>query len=574
MNSFDKNLINRVVNAERERIRYEHQLRELESGRVFRTIQLLKRIKANPKKALVYIKTAPGLLKKVESLPLPEKMPTEQDIIDSLDSSSVLPPLSANAPDFRYPNIKIAVIGSTAYFAGLCHIFKVEDRAWEYFIERGGMEALLIDTSDEYDRVIAEKAINVFTQENLPIIYFVRTPDDLKHGLLDSCTHIVYDDLSLTESVNNTNKPSLYIAPSVDIRRFNPINWSRRAASKNLLAYSPELSTSDIKSAAGISLDPDNFETPRDYVQTALDLIAAGAPLAMPETKDIKALLDKYPYGLDSNTFTEDMSDIYRREKHSLYWRRHVIEHHSRLNRFEEVLEFLGLPVRPQPKVSIIHSTSRPDFLEHAMKNIERQAYSRLEAIVILHGDSFDDALVDKVIKNMKVPVQIIKRPADSLFGDNLNLAVEAADGELVAKFDDDDWYGPSHVNDLVVAWRYSEADIVGKWGNIVYVSGLDKTVDFVTKREERYGNHLPGGTILATRNLLLQNRFGHIRRGIDSELYKRLQPRGLTLYSTHRYNFIRVRHNDHTYKIEDEAWIADADGSPREGLDTESAFV
>ena len=41
-----------------------------------------------------------------------------------------------------------------------------------------------------------------------------------------------------------------------------------------------------------------------------------------------------------------------------------------------------------------------------------------------------------------------------------------------------------------------------------------------------------------------------------------------------HRYNFIRVRHDDHTYDQDEEDYIAGAASEPREGLHKQTCFV
>ena len=58
--------------------------------------------------------------------------------------------------------------------------------------------------------------------------------------------------------------------------------------------------------------------------------------------------------------------------------------------------------------------------------------------------------------------VVLVPRSQDTFFGDVLNDAYEAASGDVLLKVDDDDWYGPHAVVDLLLARRYSGADVVG----------------------------------------------------------------------------------------------------------------
>jgi len=160
------------------------------------------------------------------------------------------------------------------------------------------------------------------------------------------------------------------------------------------------------------------------------------------------------------------------------------------------------------------------------------------------------------------------------IFGDALNKGLDQATGTYITKMDDDDHYGPNHITDLITAHTYSNADITGKWGNIVYLEGSDLTLDYQTDREEQFGTHLPGATMFMERELLQRYRFGRVNRRIDSTLWRRMRRDGRRLYSTHRHNFIRVRHTDHTYNRGDEAFLATCTGDLRKGLDLTGSMI
>ena len=62
-------------------------------------------------------------------------------------------------------------------------------------------------------------------------------------------------------------------------------------------------------------------------------------------------------------------------------------------------------------------------------------------------------------------------------FGDVLDAAARAASGDVVLKMDDDDWYGPDVVTDLLWARRTSGAELVGMPAEFVYLEQLGITV-------------------------------------------------------------------------------------------------
>ena len=238
------------------------------------------------------------------------------------------------------------------------------------------------------------------------------------------------------------------------------------------------------------------------------------------------------------------------KSQHSVQLRRSVILEYSYLARFEMILSKLDLTV-VRPAVSIVLSTMRPDFLPQIATYINSldQTYCDLELIAVLHGDEFNAQKVAQTLDKYDFKSTIIQRPSDSIFGDNLNLGVAAASGEFITKMDDDDLYGSQHLNDLLAAYYFSCADIVGKWSHWVLFEKDKEAMVWVPEYQETYARHLPGGTLFTTKRFLsIMGGFGSVRRGIDSELYRRADARGATLYSTHPYNYIRVRHGDHTY--------------------------
>mgnify|MGYP005673461321 CR=1 FL=1 len=67
--------------------------------------------------------------------------------------------------------------------------------------------------------------------------------------------------------------------------------------------------------------------------------------------------------------------------------------------------------------------------------------------------------------------------------------------------------------------------------------------------------------------------RFGSVRRAVDSDINRRLVARGGTLYSMHKFNFVRVRHGDHTYNQDDENFLANSHTKPHKKLDFKQVF-
>ena len=90
----------------------------------------------------------------------------------------------------------------------------------------------------------------------------------------------------------------------------------------------------------------------------------------------------------------------------------------------------------------------------------------------------------------------LVPMPGDAWFGDVLTASVRAASGDVVAKMDDDDWYGPDFLTDLLLARHYSGADVVGMTAEYVHLEAIDRTVRR-TDESERAAKFVAGGTIM-----------------------------------------------------------------------------
>ena len=295
------------------------------------------------------------------------------------------------------------------------------------------------------------------------------------------------------------------------------------------------------------------------FIEHVLSLGASGTPIIAEPSRRLDALLPSYiplkDWIGDGGAAT---SDLLSRERTSVALRRGVLGNHTRLRRFETILERLAIPLRSEPVVSILFATKRPDNLEAAYRNFAAQQYPHLELVTVLHGDGFDRAVVDRLNAEVGMSVHTIEAPERWTLGDCLNAAVDAANGELVTKMDDDDTYGRHHIGDLVTAYEFSGADIVGRAPDFVYLQASDQTLLVDTGLAERYGRHVAGPTMLLSRQLARTLRFERRSSAVDQSLYDRALAAGCLIYATSPFEFLLFRGSgDHTWVANDEDFIA-----------------
>jgi glycosyltransferase involved in cell wall biosynthesis len=115
-------------------------------------------------------------------------------------------------------------------------------------------------------------------------------------------------------------------------------------------------------------------------------------------------------------------------------------------------------PATHQPLVSCIMPTcNRRSFLPLALQSFARQEYPRRELVVV------DDGA--KAVADLLEGVELTRyeRISSRLsIGEKRNRACALAQGEIIAHWDDDDWYGPQRLSQQVAPLLACEADLTG----------------------------------------------------------------------------------------------------------------
>jgi glycosyltransferase involved in cell wall biosynthesis len=100
------------------------------------------------------------------------------------------------------------------------------------------------------------------------------------------------------------------------------------------------------------------------------------------------------------------------------------------------------------PLVSCVLATGgRPTFLAQAIRCYQRQRYANRELIVVDDGPGpcADRVPADPTIRYLRLPQR-------TALGSKLNLAIDQAEGEVIQKLDDDDYYAPDMLEAMMSA--------------------------------------------------------------------------------------------------------------------------
>lgn len=116
---------------------------------------------------------------------------------------------------------------------------------------------------------------------------------------------------------------------------------------------------------------------------------------------------------------------------------------------------YQSAPPSPALVSCLMPTRNRREYLPNAIAYFLRQDYAPRELVVV---DDGTDRVADLIPDDPSV--RYIRLPARHALGEKRNLGVEAARGEYIVHWDDDDWYAPGRLTAQLQPLRNGRADI------------------------------------------------------------------------------------------------------------------
>jgi glycosyltransferase involved in cell wall biosynthesis len=209
--------------------------------------------------------------------------------------------------------------------------------------------------------------------------------------------------------------------------------------------------------------------------------------------------------------------------------------------------------------ISIITCTMRPDYMEQVFSNYSRQNLEEKELIIILNRDDMDINLWKRKAKSYK-NVHVFQLPQAYTLGRCMNEAINKANYNMIAKFDDDDYYAPSYLKESVEVLRKRKNTIVGKSASYIYFEEKQALMLFRSRYENQYRPLVKGGTLVFKKSLWEKVKFPDRKESSDSFFLKKARKKGYKIYSVSKFNYVCVRRKDlstHTQKRDTDEYMS-----------------
>ena len=231
--------------------------------------------------------------------------------------------------------------------------------------------------------------------------------------------------------------------------------------------------------------------------------------------------------------------------------------------------------------VSVIISTKRKDYIEGFIEQLNNQQYVNLQIILITHGFSLTKKEKINMKKLSKFEIILVECDQNLSFGNCLNIGINEIKFNYVIKMDDDDYYYPNFVIDLLLGLKYSKAEVAGKYAFFFYLE--DENIVGQRRLKYQYCNiaEVKGNTMICKTETMKKYRFKDLSRHVDSDFLKRVRESDGDIYCIHPYDMCVFRAENkesHTYQVHDSKFLRDANilyyGEPNSTISSESFYT
>ncbi len=308
-------------------------------------------------------------------------------------------------------------------------------------------------------------------------------------------------------------------------------------------------------------------ESPTMCARRLFELSAAQTPVLSGPAAAIPAFFgDTVRVSHDAEETRRELWSLLQHEEYrdrlGLLAHRRVFDEHLYEHRVATVLDAVGVERVTRPRsISAVVPTVRPHQLEHVLGFIGAQTHPEVELVLVAHGFTPDEEALRQRARELGVEhLVLVVAGADRSLGACMNLGVEASSGRFVAKMDDDNVYAAHYLGDLVRAFDYTAASVVGKWAHYAHLTASGATLLRFPDAEHRYVDLVQGGTLLLERELAQRLRFEDLPRRVDTTFLEKVRREGGSVYSADRFGFVSVRGSTpegHTWPITDRDLLA-----------------
>lgn len=288
--------------------------------------------------------------------------------------------------------------------------------------------------------------------------------------------------------------------------------------------------------------------SPTAFSRRVFELLASGIPTISSYSKGIDNLLKDIVFLSKSQNDTKELLNLLvnnkeLRDRISVLGIREVLNHHTYTHRFNRILNKLGIrnPVSLEEGVSVVSCTNRLLGLEDILSNYNSQLYPLKELILVVNNDFMDLGYWDNYIKQYD-NIKLYKLPKATSLEECVHFAMGKVKYPYISMFNDDSYYGPNYLVDSINAFKYTDADMVGKNTFYRYIKDSQLLALDYPYREHQYSEYVASSTLTFKKEVTNFINFQYLYSSEDTDVLADCIKGGIKIYSTDRFNYIMVK--------------------------------
>jgi hypothetical protein len=210
---------------------------------------------------------------------------------------------------------------------------------------------------------------------------------------------------------------------------------------------------------------------------------------------------------------------------------------------------------RGRTLISIVACTNREEYVSSIIANFQKQTIQDKELILILNSTKMDFNRIQHVLGVAEKNSLLLQFPDEMSLGECLNKGVERAKFEIIAKMDDDDYYGDDYLTEAVKVLIQTKAEVVGKSSFYIYFKKKQELRLYNPDWENRWiinngqnyykpSYFLSGASMIFKKNLFKKIAFPQVNQGEDSGFQRLCFENKINMYSLSKDHYVYVRYN------------------------------
>ncbi|ASA21246.1 glycosyltransferase family protein [Paenibacillus donghaensis] len=240
-------------------------------------------------------------------------------------------------------------------------------------------------------------------------------------------------------------------------------------------------------------------------------------------------------------------------ERLSLLGLREVHQKHLYRHRLDHILKTLRFATSGHNGVAIIACQDQYVYLDRLLKSFHNQDWEHKELILLFDKSSISEKQIKELHSEPNVSLYLFSE--ETSFDERIGFALRHTDYDRVAMMNGADYYAEHFLTDLMHAFHYTDAPIVGKCARYIYLESRKQLLLVSADKENRYVDRLSAEAMIVKKEVFSEISLrGRSKDGVE-RFFSDCRNSGIKMFAADKFNYIRnIQESDESLLYGDDA--------------------